>query len=243
MPYTIKPLMLGKLMVSKGQMTYFVDWEKEIWTATLIWYIKAGNKNVLVDTGITAEDTRKYLYGRPYEETMTFEKALASVGITPEQVDIVIQTHLHYDHCGNTAKCKNAKVVVQEEELNFAYSPHVLMAGSYNLGFLKDLAFRVVYGDCEILPGIRVLFAPGHTPGTQAVAIETSKGTAVISGFCCIKENFFPPEKMRTKWPVIAPGVSCNSLQAFDTALRLKSLADIILPQHDMEFADMKAIP
>lgn len=243
MPYTIRPLMLSKLGISKGQMTYFVDWEKEIWTATLIWYIKAGNKNVLVDTGITAEDTRKYLYGRPFEEVMTFEQALASVGITPEQVDIVIQTHLHYDHCGNTLKCKNAKVVVQEEELNFAYSPHALMAGSYNLGFLKDLSFRVVDGDCEILPGIRVIFAPGHTPGTQAVAIETSKGTAIISGFCCIRENFFPPEKMRTKWPVIAPGVSCNSLQAFDTALRLKSLADIILPQHDMEFAEVKSIP
>jgi glyoxylase-like metal-dependent hydrolase (beta-lactamase superfamily II) len=243
MPYTIKPLLLSKSKVSKGQMTYFVDWEKEIWTATIIWYIKAGDKNVLVDTGITAADMQKYLYGRPFEEVMTFEQALGSVGITPEQVDIVIQTHLHFDHCGHTPLCRNAKVVVQEEELKFAYSPHALFAGSYNLNFLKDVSFRVVSGDAEILPGIKVIYAPGHTPGTQAVAVETARGTAIISGFCCIKENFFPPEKMRTRWPVIAPGVSSNSLQAFDTALKLKSSADIIIAQHDMEYAEVKEIP
>ena len=41
MPYTIKPLLLGRLKVSKGQMTYFVDWGKEIWTPIVAWYIKA----------------------------------------------------------------------------------------------------------------------------------------------------------------------------------------------------------
>jgi hypothetical protein len=52
-----------------------------------------------------------------------------------------------------------------------------------------------------------------------------------------------PPEKMRVKWPVIAPGVSVNSLQAFDSALRLKNSADIVIPQHAIEFAEMAEIP
>jgi glyoxylase-like metal-dependent hydrolase (beta-lactamase superfamily II) len=243
MTYSIRPLLLGKNKLSKGQMTYFVDWDKQIWSAIAIWYINVQGQNVLVDTGISNPEIQKYLFGRAYEEINTFERALESVGITPDDVNIVIQTHLHYDHCANTQKCRNAKVIVQEAELNFAYSPHALFAGSINLAFLKDLNFRVVSGDAEILPGIEVILVPGHSPGTQAVAVETEKGTAIISGFCSIKDNFYPPEAMRQKWPVMAPGVSVNSLQAFDSALRLKSLADIIIPQHDMEYAERKEIP
>jgi len=243
MTYSIKPLLLGKQKISKGQMTYFVGWEKEIWSAIAIWYINVQGQNVLVDTGISSPEVEKYLYGRPYEEINSFEQALNSVGITPEDVNLVIQTHLHYDHCGNTHKCKNAKVIVQEEELKFAYSPHALFAGSVNLSFLKDLHFSIVSGDTEVLPGIKVILVPGHSPGTQAVSVETEKGKAIISGFCSIKENFYPPEAMRLRWPVIAPGVSVNSLQAFDSALKLKCLADIIVPQHDMEFAERKEIP
>jgi len=243
LPYSIKPLLLGKQQVTKGQYTYFVDWEKQIWIANVFWYIKAGDKNVLIDTGISQSDMEKYLYGRPYEHIRSFTETLALVGITPEDVDIVIQTHLHYDHCGHTELCKRARIIVQEAELKFAYSPHALFSGSYNLGFLKDLRFQLVTGDCQIMPGIKVILAPGHSPGTQAVAVETRDGIAIISGFCSIKENFSPPEKMRTKWPVLAPGVSVNSLQAFDSALKIKGLADIIIPNHDLETAQREEIP
>lgn len=243
MNYTIKPLLLGKLKGSKGILTYFIDNEKEIWMAMAAWYIKAGDKHILVDTGISQPAIQRYLFGRSYEETASFEEALDSIGLVPEDIDIVIHTHLHYDHCGNTAKCTRAKVIVQEKELKFAYSPHALFVGSYNLEFLRNVNFRVVSGDQEILDGIKVLYLPGHSPGTQAVTVETKNGLVAISGFCAINENFFPPEVMRTKWPVIAPGVSVNSLQAFDSALKLKSSVDIIVPIHEMEYAELKEIP
>lgn len=243
MTCSIKPLFLGKFKASKGQYTYFVDWEKVIWVANACWYIRAGDKNVLVDTGIAQADFEKYLYGQPYEPAKSFIEALDSVGITPDDVDIVIQTHLHFDHCGHTALCKNAKIIVQETELKFAYSPHALFFGSYSTRFLKDVRFHVIHGDCQILPDIRVIFVPGHTPGTQAVAVDTKEGVAVISGFCSIKENFSPPENMRTRWPILAPGVSVNSLQAFDNAMKIKGLADIIIPNHDVDVAQEKEIP
>ncbi len=243
MTYSIKPLLLGKWRVSKAQMTYLVDWDKEVWLAIVAWYIRASDQHILVDTGIAYADVQKYLYGRPYQDIKSFEQALSSVGITPAEVNIVIQTHLHFDHCGHTRLCKNARVIVQAEELKFAYSPHALFYGSYNLNFLKDLRFYTVSGDREILPGIKVIHVPGHSPGTQAVSVATEKGTAIISGFCAINENFSPPEAMRLRWPVIAPGVSVNSLQAFDSALKIKGLADIIVPQHEMEFAERDEIP
>ena len=243
MPYTIRPLLMGKILVSKAHMTYFLDYEKEIWIAQAAWLIEGGPKRILVDSGISAQSMQRYSFGRPYESIATFEDTLCAAGLTPEDIDIVIQTHLHYDHCGHTQKCSRATVIVQEEELRFAYSPHAMFAGSYNLDFLKDLRFRLITGDKEVLPGIKVYHVPGHSPGTQAVTVETNQGTAVISGACVIKDNFFPPEKMRTKWPVIAPGVHCNSLQAFDSLLKVKSLGEIIIPQHDIEYAQMKRIP
>ena len=243
MTYVIKPLLLGKWKVSKAQMTYLIDWGEEIWVPIVTWYIRTNDHHILVDTGIAYADVQKYLYGRPHQDIQSFEQALSSVGITPIDVDTVIQTHLHFDHCGHTRLCQNAWVIVQEAELGFAYSPHALFYGSYNLNFLKDLRFRPVLGDCEIVPGIKVIHVPGHSPGTQAVSVATEKGTAIISGFCAINENFSPPEALRLRWPVIAPGVSVNSLQAFDSALKLKGLADIIVPQHEMEFAEWDEIP
>ena len=56
-------------------------------------------------------------------------------------------------------------------------------------------------------------------------------------------QKFSPPEKMRARWPVLAPGVSVDSLQAFDSALKIKGLADIIIPNHDLETAQRKEIP
>lgn len=243
MNYQIKPLLLGKVLMSKGQLTYLMDWEKEIWVPIVFWYVKAADKHVVIDTGISSSDMQKYSFGHPYTSLRSFEEALASVGITPEDIDIVIQTHLHYDHCGHTALCRKARVVVQEEELKFAYSPHALFYGSYNPSFFKDVHWRIVSGETEILPGIKVVPAPGHTPGTQAVCVQTEKGTAVIAGLCSIRDNFYPPEKLRLRWPVLAPGISVNSLQAFDSALKVKSLADIIIPTHDLELAEVTHIP
>jgi glyoxylase-like metal-dependent hydrolase (beta-lactamase superfamily II) len=243
MSYSIKPLILAKNRGCKAQMTYFVGWDEQIWTGTIFWYIKGADRHILVDTGISYADNQKYGRGRPSEEIMSFETALGTVGIAPDDVGMVIQTHLHFDHCGHTRMCRNAEVIVQEEELKFAYSPHALFSGSYNLSYLKDLKFRVISGDTEILPGIRVVHVPGHSPGAQAVSVETEKGSAAICGFCTIKDNFYPPEKFRTKWPVLTPGVSVNSLQAFDSTLKIKSMADIIIPLHDLEVNGQEEIP
>jgi len=53
---------------------------------------------------------------------------------------------------------------------------------------LHDLRFEVVAGDREVFPGIRVIHLPSHTPGVQAVSVNTSKGQAVISGMCCRRQ-------------------------------------------------------
>lgn len=242
MSCTIIPLLLGKMKNKKSNMTYFMNYEKEIWTALVCWFVRADGKNILIDSGAPREVMERYWY-LPYEEIMSFEKGLGSVGISPDDVDIVIQTHLHFDHCGNTPRCRNAEVIVQASELAFALKPHPLFHGSYPTPMLKPLRYREVQGDVEVASGIRVIHVPGHSPGCQAVAIETEKGLVVISGFCAIRANFSPPEKVKRIWPVLTPGVHTNSLEAFDSAKRIKEMADIIIAIHDMDDASQSHIP
>ena len=225
-----------------SNLTYLFNQGKKIWAVNYCWYIEGADQNILVDTAVDGKLAAAFR-GYPAEEIMSFEEALNSVGLKPDDIDIVIQTHLHWDHCGNTSKCKNAKVLVTEEELRFSHSPHPALAHAYKQDLLKGLNFVAVRGQYEVAPGIQLIPAPGHTPGTQAVSINTEQGKAVITGFCCFKENFEPPEKVRETTPVITPGIHLNAADAFKSALRIKELADIIIPVHDPSFVGVKSIP
>lgn len=242
MSYTIIPLLLGKMKNNKSNMTYFMNYDEEIWTAVVCWFVKAGRKNILIDSGAPPEVIEK-CWHFAYEEIIPFEEALNSVRVTPDLIDMIIQTHLHFDHCGNTPKCRNAEIIVQSSELAFALEPHPLFYGSYPTSMLKGLHYREVDGDVEVVPGIKVIHVPGHSPGCQAVSIETEKGLAVISGFCSIRANFSPPKKMARIWPVLTPGVHTNSLEAFNSAKRIKEIADIVIAIHDMDDASEPHIP
>jgi glyoxylase-like metal-dependent hydrolase (beta-lactamase superfamily II) len=95
----------------------------------------------------------------------------------------------------------------------------------------------VIDGDKEITPGVSVLLTPGHSPGCQSVMVETEEGKAIITGFCCIREHFEPPEGMHSP-DVLIPGVNVNSLQAYDSVIRVKELADIVIPVHERDIAE-----
>ena len=117
------------------------------------------------------------------------------------------------------------------------------MANLYHKPLFKDLKFMVVKGRHELEPGIELIPAPGHTPGIQAVSVITENGRAVISGFCSIKENFEPPEEVKEVLPVVPAGTHTDFVASFDSALKIKGLADVLIPQHDPYFLEVKSIP
>ncbi len=241
-PHTIYPLLLGKQEFSKGQFTYFMNYDHKIWVPIVAWYIGTADKKVLVDTGISSKDIKRYLFGNQYEDVQSMEEALAKRGSDPGEIKIIIQTHLHYDHCGNNRLFPNAKVIIQAKELEFARNPHPVFRGSYNPAFFESSDFEVVEGEKEIVPGVSVIPVPGHSPGSQAVLVDLENRKAALTGFCCILENFQPPEKIRKTWPVIPIGVSVNSLEAYDGMMKLKEVADLIIPMHSMEYAERESI-
>jgi len=242
MSNVIYPLLLGKQTFSKGQFTYFMNYDQKIWVPIVAWYIRTADTELLVDTGMSGQDIKRYLFGQLYEDNQSIEEALEKRGSNPSRIKIIIQTHLHYDHCGNNRLFPNARVIVQEKELAFARNPHPVFRGSYNPSFFESSDFEVIEGEKEIVPGINVVPVPGHTPGSQAVLVDLENKKAALTGFCCVLENFEPPEKIRKAWPVIPIGVSVNSLEAYDSMLKLKGMADLIIPMHSMEYAEKEFI-
>ncbi len=240
MNYVVKPIALCEGIRDMSQWTYRWNVGKKVKSACYIWYIEGSDPITIVDAGAQGENFNKEF---PMTTITTLEQGLQSVGLKPDDVEQVIVTHLHFDHIALANRYKNATFIVQKRELEFARNPHVFNGVDYNKDFLKDLRFRIIDGDCEILPGIKVLLTPGHSPGGQSVQIQTPKGKAVITGFCSQMSTFTQTPFMKEKGlEVAACGLHTDCREVYDSAVRVKNIADIIIPVHDPMFMDIKSI-
>ncbi|MCJ2512691.1 MAG: MBL fold metallo-hydrolase, partial [Candidatus Thermoplasmatota archaeon] len=84
--------------------------------------VESEDLRILVDTGIGELPEKIVKYFKP-DRSMTLEKSLRKVGLSPEDITTVVNTHLHVDHCGNNHLFKGARFVVQEMELAYAKDP------------------------------------------------------------------------------------------------------------------------
>jgi N-acyl homoserine lactone hydrolase len=105
--------------------------------------------------------------------------ALAEHDLSPADVRIVINSHLHFDHCGQNAVFKHAPFYVQRSELARARKQERTTSEWFDFA---DARFELVDGDAEIAEGVRVVATPGHTVGHQSVLVDTGDGTAVMIG-------------------------------------------------------------
>lgn len=245
--YKIHPIVMGTKIFDKSMMTYQYG-QGETYTIPIYsWYLEGGDQTILVDTGelqpVRSKERENAIGGKIY----TFEEGLGRWGLSPEDIDIVIHTHLHNDHCENDYKCENATFFVHEKELRRIHDPHPL-----DYRYLEDYILEVeergqiqsVSENREIVPGISVMPTPVHTDGGLTVFIDTPKGKAAITGFCVIDENFNPPVEVRAmEMDVIPPGTHVNVYEAYDIMLEVKDMADILIPLHEPGFASIDTIP
>lgn len=246
MKYKIHPIVVGAKIFDKGMMTYQYDYGKPFVIPIFSWYIEGGDKKILVDTGelrprISSEIEKTI--GKVY----SFEEGLKKYDLRPEDIDIVLHTHLHNDHCENDSKCVNAVFYVHENEIKQIHNPHPLDF-RYNEDFILEIERNgqivTLKEDREILPGIKMIHTPAHTPGGMSITIETESGTALITGFCIIEENLNPPPKViGMGMDVIPPGTVVNAYEAYDILLKVRNLADIIIPLHEPKYAFVETIP
>jgi N-acyl homoserine lactone hydrolase len=232
----IHPLPLLKIPLSPVKMVYSVDIAEPSEIYAYIWYIEGTKERILVDAGASVETCASQ--GVPAEHIASPSKALKKVGITPDEVDLVIYTHLHIDHAELGQLYKNARFIVQKAELEAAFNPHPIEAPPYvSKSALDGLDFEVINGDTQVVEGVRILSTPGHSRGGQSPLVDTERGKVIISGLCTIRSNFEPPETVAKSMPVIPPWLHLDVREAYDSLMRIKDEADIIFPLHDAEFA------
>ncbi|MFH1140227.1 MAG: N-acyl homoserine lactonase family protein [Chloroflexota bacterium] len=194
---------------------------------------------VLVDTGILEEDGRnKNLLNRTDPRHL-----LAHVNVDPGEVWHVILTHLHWDHCSALRLYPKATFHVQRKELEFWTGPLLrfrqIKESAGRVAELVGLADQgrvdCLDGDAEIVPGVNVMLLGGHTPGSQAVVVQTQRGRVVLCGDAA---DFY----LNLDHDVMGAALDLpTALLAFDRMRGSASFPELLVPGH--EPAIMKRFP
>ncbi|MCR4441701.1 MAG: N-acyl homoserine lactonase family protein [Peptococcaceae bacterium] len=239
--YSIRPIPLCEGERDMSQWTYRWNMGKKTKTACFIWYLEGSDPVTLVDAGAQAEHFTNPEF--PMKTRVTLEDGLKRFGLAPEDVKQVILTHLHFDHVALAKRFSSAVFIVQRKELEFARNPHVFCAVDYNPAYFEGLNMRLVDGDVQIMPGVKALFTPGHSPGGQSVQVETGSGRAIIAGLCTQMITFEQTPFMKERGlEVAACGLHTDCREAYDSALRIKREAEVIVALHDPVFIETEKI-
>jgi glyoxylase-like metal-dependent hydrolase (beta-lactamase superfamily II) len=185
----------GTFALDGGQMFGVVPkplWEKKlpadarnrVRLALTCLLVGTGKHNILIETGIGNKFDHKFVDIYDIEKSTTLPADLKKAGLRPEDIDIVINTHLHFDHCGWNTRREGGKVIptfpraryfVQAGEWEHASHPTERDRASYVSEFFRpaETQTELLEGNEEIIPGVRVEVFPGHTRDLQCVWIES----------------------------------------------------------------------
>jgi len=190
--------------------------------------VRTGEHNVLIDTGIGSKlnDKRRAIYD--HQERLL--NSFAEAGVSPDDIDIVVNTHLHFDHCGWNTYYKDGKTLptfprarycVQEGELQHAHEQHERDRVSYMTDNYDPLVangqMQLLRGDREIAPGISVKVYPGHTRDLQTVILRSGGKVA------CYPSDLVPD--MHHLEPMWVLGYDLYPLQSIDNKHRFYGAA------------------
>jgi glyoxylase-like metal-dependent hydrolase (beta-lactamase superfamily II) len=192
--WTIDAVEVGKAYVAVADLVYGRH-EPDLSQIPLIMFVlRSGSQTIIVDTGGPTD--AEYVgeqHGLDYEcpAAMHPQTALATLGVAADEVKLVVNTHLHWDHCSNNDAFPNAAILIQRAELEYAVHPCPAHAPLYEVRpaavppwttYLHRI--KAVSGRTSIAPGVELVPLPGHSPGSQGVRVETKAGTHIITGDC-----------------------------------------------------------
>ncbi len=231
--WSIKALDTGTSIVEASIVSYLRHCGEQLAIPRIMWVLE-GPSTIVVDTSVAVDGTPSEFVGEHFERSWEQmpKNALAAAGVDPKDVEFVILTHLHWDHAGNCNLFPDSRIVVQEEEIRYAIAP----GRFFRRGYLSPESgwpippylvhnLETVRGEYEVAPGVKVVPAPGHTPGSQAVMVNTVDGVYCIAGdavmvFANLNED-------------TPPGYHINVDQSLVSIDSLRAQSDHILPSHD----------
>ena len=176
-----------------------VDDKDRIQQRTSCVLVRTGRENVLIDTGYGGKLTEKEQRNFSTESGEPLVASLAAVGLSAADINLVVLSHLHFDHAGGASKFDsdrrvipafpNATYVVQRREWATAMAEYPELRAAYHLPNFVPLKeagqLRLIDGNVEIIPGLRAWVTGGHTEGHQAIVIESGGAGAIYLGDTC----------------------------------------------------------
>jgi N-acyl homoserine lactone hydrolase len=178
-------------------------------------------QRVLFDTGVPAEaagdpEGLKQAYGmetnwiRPLVGSeQIVDRQLALLGLTPGDLDLVVNTHMHFDHAGGNRCFAGVPIAAQEAELEVANSEDYLPIWD-----APGLQFRVERGDWSPLPGVEMIHTPGHTPGHQSMLVRLPGQPWLFTWDAVYTEEHWRSGKLGAVGDVTAARESIDRLRA-----------------------------
>ena len=221
------------------------DLERDKPVAYLFWLIDGPNGPIVVDTGYHPDYVApEWAEGKDFIDPPGL---LRQLGVKAEEVKTVIVTHFHQDHFTGMDYFPAANFVIQRAELEFWTGPlmrHAIFDKQIRpkvrpaLGKLKQQdRIQLVDGDLELYPGLELIKAAGHTPGSQMVAVETAAGKAVLCG-----DIAYTLRNIRERHPVGWYYQLGDTVVALERALATAARPDLAFPNHDTEIMQGKRV-
>lgn len=193
------------------------------------------SERILIDTGIgelPPQYRRFHMVKRGLDQTLQMQ--LRNVELRPEDVTVVINTHLHFDHCGNNELFRNARFYVQADELRYAYAPDRFQKAAYLREFFDvDVDYELLKGRYQVADGVTIVPTLGHSIGHESVIIQDDQDRFVYCGDAApLRENL---EKRNI------PGVLYRADQALESIDKLRAVKDAVyIFSHDREQRSLK---
>jgi glyoxylase-like metal-dependent hydrolase (beta-lactamase superfamily II) len=204
-----------------------------------VWLILGGPHPVLVDTGFLDDDAR----GRGIRNWVSPAAAVERAGVKAADIPLALITHLHYDHWAGHRVFPAAEFWVQRQEVAFWTGPHARYPGfgdAANPGSVANLVtlnyqgrIRMLEGDREVLPGLRVHRVGGHTAGLQIVTVETARGRVVLTSDAA---HFY--QNIERRQPVQIITNLPEMYAAFETIDALAGAERLVVTGHDPRVAE-----
>jgi glyoxylase-like metal-dependent hydrolase (beta-lactamase superfamily II) len=241
--FTIATLRVGELYIPHGEGT--------MRDPVHVWLVRGEGVNILVDSGMPDMEWMGRVlktkgWGGGHE---ALKRVLADEGLTPDDIDFVVPTHLHFDHGYNLDLFPKSTVVVQRDEIFHAIDPTPTQRIYYPREILIELinrkrpqGLRLIDGDLELVPGFQLLKLPSHTAGMQVPIVSTSAGkAALVSDLGDHYHYWYPADPRAARKPMrflsdtfLAGQLRSSSENEWIAAMRrVLDHADIVVPAHD----------
>jgi len=221
------------------------DLERDKPVAYIFWLLEGPQGPIAIDTGYHPDYVApEWARGKNFIEPPAL---LAQLGVRADEIKTVIVTHFHQDYFTGMDYFPSAKFVIQRAELEFWTGPlmrHDIFDKQIRpkvppaLERLKQEGrIQLIEGDVELYPGLELLKAGGHTPGSQMVALDTALGRAVLCG-----DIAYTFKNIRDHVPVGWYHNLADTVVALERALTVAARPDLAFPNHDTEIMQGKRV-